>query len=84
LVAPRQSVVEVSFLVLVSPAGSVGKAGQVIQAHRALLENPVFSVSGSTFEVVAQPLEVAALAALFTAAQLKLSLCTNYVLRLPL
>jgi hypothetical protein len=84
LVSPPQPVVEVSFLLLASPAGSEGSASQVLQAHRVLLENPVLGGSGSNVRVVAQQLSVDELAAVFTAAHLELSLCTNYSLHLAL
>ena len=77
-------VVQVSFLLLASPAGSDASPNQLLLAHRALLDNPVVGESRGNFRVVAQPLSIEDLAAVFTSAQLRLSLCTNYSLQLAL
>jgi hypothetical protein len=82
VVTNRQAIVEVSFLLLASPAGAEGPATQLLDAHRTLLENPIISGNDSNFRMVVQQLSVEELAAIFTAAQLKLSLCTNYSLQL--
>jgi hypothetical protein len=76
--------VEVSFLVLASPAGSVDNINEVLKAHQVLLQNPVISVRSSDFQIIAQPLSTVDLTAVFSAAQLKLSLCMNYVVRMVL
>lgn len=78
-----QRFVEVSFLLLARPAGSEASASQLLQAHRMLLENPVLG-GGSNGRVVAQQLSIEELTAVFTAAHLPLSLCTNYSLHIAL
>jgi len=83
-ISQPQISVEVSFLVLASPAGSDDNINELLKAHQVLLQNPVISVRGSNLQIIAQPLSTVDLTAVFSAAQLKLSLCTNYVVRMVL
>ena len=82
--AHRPVVVEVSFLMLASPDGSIDRADELLQAHRALLDNPEISSGDGSCRVVVKQLSVTDLAEVFTAAQLRLSLCTNYSLQITL
>jgi hypothetical protein len=75
-----QAIVEISFLLLASN----GPANAVLQAHRTLLENPVVNGNGNSLRIAVQQLSIEELAAIFTAAQMKLSLCSNYALQLAL
>jgi hypothetical protein len=53
----------------------------LLRARRVLTETPVLEVDAARVEVVSSHLAPADLAALFTAAGIRLSLCSAYVMR---
>lgn len=76
---PSRIALELHFLLVCREADDA--VSKLILAHSALAEAPVAQVDGMSFQVLAESIATEELAALFTAAGVRLTLSSAYVMR---